>query len=474
MSDTKGKRSHSMSMTTRLAGRLAMTATVLLVVFGAFRPASAVPVFARKYQTSCQTCHIAFPKLNAFGEAFRLNGYRMPAETEEQVKETPVSLGADAYKKTWPSMVYPSTIPGHVPIALNVKMADVYSSAVDGADRSITRNDFQFPQEINLFTAGTLGDKFGFLGELTFEKDAGVSIERVQFTANSLVGPEHSVNVKVGMFAPDLADGFQEMWLMTNNGVDTTFAYNPIGIAGGTGLAEEGGGISIPSNVQAIEFYGVAWHRFFYTVGVTNGLGAVPATTGNDPHSAKDWYARFDYKFGGMGLDGDTTGKTLPPENWRENSVRVGVLGYRGTGDDVSFAIDDPLGGAIPFGVVDRRYDRVGLYVSWFWRDLNVFGTYIHGTDALTVTDPAAVETRIDPTYDSWFVQADYVIRPPFQVSLRYEDLKPGDTTAPSIRFANANFTYLARANIKLMLEYQRDLEESKNYNLAAVLRFAF
>jgi hypothetical protein len=449
-----------------------MTATVVVALLGPFRPASAVPVFARKYQTSCQTCHIAFPKLNAFGEAFRLNGYRMPAETEDLVKETPVSLGSEAYKKTWPEMVYPSTIPGHVPVAINVKMADVYSSSFDGTDRSITRNDFQFPQEVNLFTAGTLGDNFGFLGELTFEKDAGVSIERAQFTANSVCGPEHAVNFKVGMFAPDLADGFQEMWLMTNNGVDTTFAYNPIGVNGGTGLAEEGGGISIPANVQAIEFYGVAWHRFFYTVGITNGLGAVPATTSTDPHSAKDWYARFDYKFGGMGLDGDTTGKNLPPENWRENSVRVGLFGYRGSGDDVSFDVTDPLGN--PFGVIDRRYDRMGLYVSWFWRDLNVFGAYVHGKDAETVTDQTTLaENRIDPGYDSWFVQADYVIKPPFQVSLRYEDLKPGDPTATSIRFANANFTYLMRANIKLMLEYQRDLEQSKNYNVAAVLRFA-
>ena len=32
----------------------------------------------------------------------------------------------------------------------------------------------------------------------------------------------------------------------------------------------------------------------------------------------------------------DTTGKTLPAENWRENSVRVGVLAYRGNGGDVS------------------------------------------------------------------------------------------------------------------------------------------
>ena len=88
------------------------------------------------------------------------------------------SLGAEAYKKMWPEMVYPGTIPGQVPVAINFKMADVYASSVDGTDRSITRNDFQFPQEVNLFTAGTLGDKFGFLGELTFEEEAGVSIGR--------------------------------------------------------------------------------------------------------------------------------------------------------------------------------------------------------------------------------------------------------------------------------------------------------
>ena len=152
------------------ARRPVMFATAVLLLLAAFRPASAVPVFARKYQTSCQTCHVAFPKLNPFGEAFRLNGYRMPAETEEQIKETPVSLGAEAYKKTWPSMVYPSSIPGHVPIAINIKMADVYSSETDGTNRTVTKNDFQFPQEVNLFTAGTLGEKFGFLAELTFEE----------------------------------------------------------------------------------------------------------------------------------------------------------------------------------------------------------------------------------------------------------------------------------------------------------------
>jgi hypothetical protein len=36
--------------------------------------AQALPAFARKFQTSCSTCHVSAPKLTAFGESYRLNG----------------------------------------------------------------------------------------------------------------------------------------------------------------------------------------------------------------------------------------------------------------------------------------------------------------------------------------------------------------------------------------------------------------
>ena len=97
--------------TTRSLSLLLVLLTAGLALFGGPRPAAAVPVFARKYQTSCQTCHTIFPKLNPFGQAFRFNGYRMPAETEEQVKQKPVSLGAEAYARVWPDAVFPSNVP---------------------------------------------------------------------------------------------------------------------------------------------------------------------------------------------------------------------------------------------------------------------------------------------------------------------------------------------------------------------------
>ena len=468
-----------MTLTTRTAGRLLVLMMAGFFVTLSASPAGAVPVFARKYQTSCQTCHTIFPKLNPFGEAFRLNGYRMPKETEEQVKQAPVSLGSPSYKKVWPKMVAPSDLPGFAPFALNTKFGVLYSSEKDASGKTIVHNDFQFPQEVNLFSAGTLGEHFSFFGEVTFgqETDGSVTteIEHAQLHINSPFGKEHLVNFKVGKFAPDLEDGFQEMWLMTDNGVDSMFTFSPIGFNGGSGLAEDVG-MSLPALVQGVEFYGVACHRLFYTAGITNGLAPTDPNAGTvDGNSRKDYYARVDWKFGGMGLDGDTEGKTLPPENWREKSVRVGALAYEGDGRGIDFVVTDP-NTLTDFNQEDRRYTRVGGFVSWTYQDLNLFGVVLHGSDKLQNFDQAtgALVNELTPSFDAWFAQADYVIRPPFQVSLRYENLNPADSTADSIRFWNANFSFLSRANIKTMVEYRRDAHESENYQVAGVLRFAY
>jgi hypothetical protein len=439
---------------------------------------NAVPAFSRKYQTSCQTCHSIFPKLNPFGTAFRLNGYHLPGETEEQVKQTPVSLGADAYARMWPEMVYPSTLPGNAPFALNVKMADLYASSHDETGKTIIHNDFQFPQEANLFAAGTLGNSFSFFGEVTYAENpdgsSSVELEHARLDLISAFGPEHLFNFRIGKLAPNLYDGFQEMWLMTDNGVDTLFTYNPIGFNGGTGLADSGGGVSLPARTRAIEMYGVAAHRLFYTVGVSSPIGPGGSSGQFNNGSGKDFYARVDYKFGGLGLDGDSTGVKLPPENWRETSFRLGAFGYFGNGGDVDYAITDPEGN--PFKMRQGRFSRLGVYGSLYLGDLNLIGVAVHGSDDLSLrdNDTNAEISQTTHTYDAWFAQAGYVITPPFQVSVRYENLRPADPSVDTLQALNANFSFLVRANIKLMLEYRRDLHDSQNYQLATVLRAAF
>ena len=80
--------------------------------------AQAIPVFARKYATSCITCHTIYPKLNDVGEAFRRNGYQFPMEDEVLVKEEPIKLGTDAYKEMWPNSIWPSTLPSIPPVSI--------------------------------------------------------------------------------------------------------------------------------------------------------------------------------------------------------------------------------------------------------------------------------------------------------------------------------------------------------------------
>ena len=58
-----------------------MTLLLLLapLLTGATRPVDAeIPYFARKYRVACTQCHVAPPKLNAFGESFIANRYAMP------------------------------------------------------------------------------------------------------------------------------------------------------------------------------------------------------------------------------------------------------------------------------------------------------------------------------------------------------------------------------------------------------------
>jgi len=67
--------------------------TVAFSIWGA--DASAIPAFARKYDTPCATCHAVYPKLNPFGRAFKENGLRMPDESTtwaETLRSFPVSL----------------------------------------------------------------------------------------------------------------------------------------------------------------------------------------------------------------------------------------------------------------------------------------------------------------------------------------------------------------------------------------------
>ena len=216
------------------------------MAFVGIRDAGAVPSFARKYQTSCLTCHTVYPVLNPFGEAFRRNGYRFPSQKNsvdsDSVKSSMVALGQEEYKKNFPGSVWPASIPDAIP--LSVMFNGAVTANMPGTDaHAAAGNVFTWgglEGEFHLYGAGSFSDTLTYMAQVTITQQGDNSIEGDIETAyllwNDIVGPRHAVNLWIGrLFAPQLTSfGLHSDYL-----VDTRFPatsvvglYNPSGTFG--------------------------------------------------------------------------------------------------------------------------------------------------------------------------------------------------------------------------------------------------
>jgi hypothetical protein len=62
-----------------------ITAMVFLCVSLIPEDVNAIPAFARKYESVCSMCHIAWPQLNKVGRTFKEDGYKFPGKEQTQV-----------------------------------------------------------------------------------------------------------------------------------------------------------------------------------------------------------------------------------------------------------------------------------------------------------------------------------------------------------------------------------------------------
>jgi hypothetical protein len=469
--------------TVYLALAMGLGGIVSTMVFTA--AADAIPAFARKYGTSCQTCHVAYPKLNSFGEAFRLNGYRYPQEMEDQIKEKPVSLGAEAWKLVWPDGVWPGSIPGTTPLSLRTQLRARYAAMEEDGEREFIKGDLEFPPEVEVLAAGTMGDDMAFFLGLEVEQEiedgsihAGVAVHRAELRWNDLLGKGNALNLKVGFLEPELVTGFSHHRRLTFADYDPLFSYDPLGHDGGEGVAGGHGhggarGRAIPNQVQGAEVYGILSSRFLYSVGVANGIG--PGSETFDGNQSKDFFGRVAYKFGGMGLDGTLPGgadaEPVETENWIDNSLRVGLFGYFGNGSGIQYNLaHDPLDPPELFE--DRNFSRLGLDASLFAGNLNVFGAFVTGSDELREDGDPATDETFD--YSAFAVEANYIIKPWIIGVLRYESLSPADGAAENFERLIPNLTFLLRANVKVRIELQQNMAETDFYTILGGIDFAF
>ena len=384
--------------------------------------ASAIPAFARRYHTSCTTCHVLPPKLNAFGVAFKNNGYRIPGDDEKFIKQPDVELGAPGWKKVWPKGVWPGAIPDRVPLSVAVELV------TDVAPQEPVKVDFAFPEEFELLAGGTLGSRFSYLGELAFEFAGGqteVDFERGHLNMQLTNSP--LLNLRIGRFET----GATPFSRFSHKLTDADFIISDFR------AVDEG--FRFRQRQQGFEVWGAkndpGGGGFQYSLGLVNGSGS-----SNDDNSQKDWYGSASYKFRGFGVTGpaaalDTLKAT---ENYIDNSVEVGVFGYVGRT------------GATPANEV--RFNRAGFKVNAYISRLNLFGAYVHGRDLiLQVPDEDGVRPR-EVTSHAWFLQGDVVVLPWLVGTLRY-DQAIGDRSFLHVKRVVPGVAMMLRANVILSAE---------------------
>lgn len=150
----------------------------MLVGWSATTPAHAIPAFARKYQTSCARCHTAFPKLNSYGESFKLRGYQTLGEEKVDV---------DVVDTNDPLLDLLADLP----------LSFSFQTVLHG--RRGEPFDFQTPTGISFLLGGTLAPEVGVLAQYS----PGGGLDKLNLIFANLLRTEKeptSLNAVVGQF----------------------------------------------------------------------------------------------------------------------------------------------------------------------------------------------------------------------------------------------------------------------------------
>jgi len=400
--------------------------------------AFSIPTFSRKYQTSCITCHAGFPRLNPFGETFRYNGYIFPVDDEIQVKEDPVKLGSEAYKRVWPAAVWPSKLPGSAPISLRGRTAFIIGNEGD----DVLYSEFTQPA-IQLMAAGNMTENIViFAGVHLFEDGEPGSIDRLYVRFGNLFNkllPESLLNLRVGQFIPDLVPFASNHRSITNS----AYAFNTyapeLGSSFVPGHAHAGGPFGIENFQLGVELSGIIKSRFRYVAGMVNGNG-----TQSDNNSFRDFFGRVSYKIGGLAFDGSVKEGMVTDY---ERSLTLGLFGYKGITTE---------------NALDTDFNRFGMDANFRWRKLNIVGGVISGADGPVDSD----------RYTLFFSEAYYDVYPWLTGLLRYEQANPNG--GEPVRQIVPHISALVIANIRFKLESRLNPSDLKFDNLYVGIDFAF
>ena len=372
----------------------------------------AMPVFARKYNMSCNTCHAAYPKLNAFGEQFADDNMRLP-----NWKDKTVPTGDDM-------LALPDSVPFAVRMQAFVQAREAETIDIETGDTATADTDFQSPYLIKLLSSAPLSDhiSYYFYAILAEKGDNGTAIvEDAWFAHDDIFGSK--ISLMLGQF--------QVSDLMFPREVRLTFqdymVYRMAGLTYDRGL-----------------LFGYTAGAVDLALGFVNGNGIEENLTINSPG-----YKRSDHLF-----DNNNNKSVFGRIGGEVSGVNIGLFAYSGTQKNATGVAGTDSG--------ERNTDKLSYGIDMS----GMFGSKTYWFTQLLQNDWD--DFINDDTKYSWFggfFGIDYIHSDRWAYSVLYNytdanDLENTDTVYEGIDMNSLTLSasYYFMRNVKAVIEFNLDL----------------
>jgi hypothetical protein len=363
-----------------MAKKITCLGPVLLVFIVSMAvKAYGIPSYARQTNLSCDSCHIVFPRLNAFGRLFKLNGYTMTGirSIEAPAGETP------ALKLT-----------SFMPMSAMAQVSQTYISKAEPGKRSYAT---EFPQQLSFFIAGEITPHLGTFIQITYE-DQSPTFEwdntDIRFALARNIGKKRTI------FGLTLNNGptVQDVW-NTTPAWGFPFASSASAPAPQASTLIEGQLNGQVAGLGAYIFYNnLAYGELSFYVSTPQG-GPFPA----DETSVGTIQGVSPY--------------------WR-----LALQRQFGANQYLSFGTYGLVSRIFPQGIAGEtdRYTDIGVDVQYERRlsqgGLQFYGTWIHESQTLRASFPAGSSANPDNHLQTLKLNASYNFRATYSLTLGYFD----------------------------------------------------
>lgn len=406
---------------------------VAIIVCGLTAPQEslAVPSFAKQTGRPCSGCHTVWPRLNATGREFKLQGYTEVADDYPRIQQDNLDL-----LRYGPA------------ISLGLS-SFLYSKDQFSDQKNTTMAETSVPDEAAFYFAGRMTPNIGTFTEFHWERATKTfGLELVKISAATRVGSSTTLGVVVGKMDVAGADPYNTIRYTAFHTVNTPAVFTQIrGMSGA--YQPDFFSFSDPENM-GIVVNGKFFQTLYAAAGAFRGDGGAYHTE-SDPID-RFYRLAYEYPLG-------------------ESIVSLGGFYYDGKERydhvDAFPALDN---------VYLTRVKRQGLDLQWQTEStpnlVDIVAVYMQGKDTNVDKIPGlAFSGPPEVKFTSWYAEASYFYERMYGITLGYDYFKSDEDPTLDKKGPTINVTYSPWLNTKLALEYS-SFKHAGNVNEAVTSLF--